>query len=130
VPDLGERDAITFGAPEPAGGLRSPLVKRRGLVLLLPLMLAGCGVTGSNGSSTAPTGPLSASCQQTHDALTSIQSSAGKMSNATWNDTVSSLSGQWAALGQQIVSAGAPSSDKVSSAYTDLSGTWGGCRTQ
>ena len=63
---------------------------------------------------------MSASCQQTYDALTAIEKNAGKLSNSQWNDTVDSLSGQWAALRQQIISAGAPPSDKVSAAYTEL----------
>jgi hypothetical protein len=78
----------------------------------------------NNGSSTTPTN-LSSACQQTYDALSAIEKNAGKLSNSQWNDTVGSLSGQWAGLGQQIISAGVPPSDKVSAAYTDLAGDFG-----
>jgi hypothetical protein len=92
----------------------------------LPLALAGCGVT-NNGTSSAPTGPLTASCKQTQSALDAIENSAGKLSNTEWNDLIENLSGQWTALRVQLVSYGVPSSEKVSAAYSDLAGTWGSC---
>ncbi len=104
-------------------------VKRRSLtlLLLLPLALAGCGTVTNNGSSTPPTGPLSASCRQTYNAVVAVENNADKLSNAEWNGPVGSLSGQWVALRLQLVSAGVPPSDKVSSGYSDLAGEWGKC---
>jgi len=103
-------------------------VRRLALLVLLPIALAGCGAVSSNGSSAAPTN-LSGACLQTYEALSGIEKNASKLSNSQWNDTVESLSGQWAGLRQQIISAGAAPSDKVSAAYTDLAGTFGNCRS-
>jgi hypothetical protein len=101
-------------------------VKRLALLVLLPIALAGCGNVSNTGSSSVPT-DLSADCQQTYNTVSAIENNAGKLSNSEWNDTVASLSGQWAGLRQQIISVGVPPSDKVSVAYSDLAGEFGKC---
>jgi hypothetical protein len=103
-------------------------MRRRGLILLvLPLALAGCSTVSNNGTSSAPTGPLSAACQQTRQAVTSVENNAGKLSNTEWNNPVGDLSGQWNSLRLELISAGVASSQKVSSAYSDLASDWGKC---
>lgn len=102
-------------------------MRTRGLILLLPLALAGCSTVSNNGTSSLPTGPLTAACQQTEQNVTALENNAGKLSNSEWNNPVGDLTGQWNNLRQQLLSAGIPSSQKVSSTYTDLTSEWGNC---
>jgi len=98
-------------------------------LLLLPVLavVAGGCSTVTTGSTSVPSS-LSADCQRTYQALTSMQKAAGSVSHTVWNTPVTDLTGAQAALRDELLADGANGSLTIAVNYSSMaSGPWASC---